>query len=159
MAQSERRRFGVRIPAATVPRRKNRQWQINCQTLDNRCECHGDEHEKRMPRNTVDVALLNGHECRARSKIWCPLPVIVTSPYEWKILKWDLKSQTNKQKTKLCLYLILTWLYFILLARDFFQLIINLFFGGGGRLGPMSKITTSNIWPNYTDPSLFWAWI
>ena len=26
-----------------------------------------------------------------------PLAVIVTSPYEWKILEWDDKPQTNKQ--------------------------------------------------------------
>ena len=31
-------------------------------------------------------------------KIWSTSPVTMTSPYEWKILDWDLKRRTNKQK-------------------------------------------------------------
>ena len=31
-----------------------------------------------------------------RSK-FSPSPVMVTSPYEWKILEWDEKPQTNKK--------------------------------------------------------------
>ena len=29
-----------------------------------------------------------------------PSPAMVTSPYEWKILEWDDKLQTNKQTNK-----------------------------------------------------------
>ena len=31
-----------------------------------------------------------------RSKFAAPSPVMVTFPYEWKILEWDEKPQTNK---------------------------------------------------------------
>ena len=37
-----------------------------------------------MPRVTVGVTLLYGHECWAKVKICSPSPVMVTSPYEWK---------------------------------------------------------------------------
>ena len=35
------REIGVRSPAATTWIAKNRMWQLHCQTLGNRCECHG----------------------------------------------------------------------------------------------------------------------
>ena len=35
------REIGVWSPVATGPSRKNRSWQLHCQTLGNRCECHG----------------------------------------------------------------------------------------------------------------------
>ena len=44
-----------------------------------------------------EPSLLNGQECRAQVKICSPSPVMVTSPYEWKILEWDDKPP-NKQK-------------------------------------------------------------
>ena len=43
-----------------------------------------------------EPSLFNGHECRAYDKIWSPLPVIVTSPYHWKILEWDVKPPKKK---------------------------------------------------------------
>ena len=36
-----RERLGVWMPAATDPSRENKLWQLHCQTLSNRCECHG----------------------------------------------------------------------------------------------------------------------
>ena len=39
-----------------------------------------------------EPSLLNGHECRAQVKIYCPSPATVTSPYERKILEWDEKN-------------------------------------------------------------------
>ena len=33
----------------------------------------------------------------AKYRARCPSPAMVTSPYEWKILEWDDKLQTNKQ--------------------------------------------------------------
>ena len=44
-----------------------------------------------------EPSLFNGHECRAKVKIYSPSPAKVTSPYEWKILEWDENPQTNKQ--------------------------------------------------------------
>ena len=46
-----------------------------------------------------EISLLNYHECRAYVKIYSPSPTMVTSPYGWKILEWDEKSQ-NKPKTQ-----------------------------------------------------------
>ena len=47
-----------------------------------------------------ESSLLNGHECRAWLKFCSPWLVMVTSPYEWKILEGDDKLQTNKQKNQ-----------------------------------------------------------
>ena len=57
-----------------------------------------------MPRAKVvwhakEPSLLNGHERRAMVKICSPSPVMVTYPYESKILKWDGKPNTNNKKT------------------------------------------------------------
>ena len=45
-----------------------------------------------------ELLLLNGHECRAKVQICSPSTVMVTSPHERKILEWNEKPQTNKQK-------------------------------------------------------------
>ena len=57
-------------------------------TIINRC----------VPCVTVGVAssLLNGNKCRTKVKMCSPSTVMVTSPYEWKILEWDDKPQTKK---------------------------------------------------------------
>ena len=47
-----------------------------------------------------DPSLLNVDECRASVKIYSPSLVMVRSPYELKNLKWDEKSQTNKETNK-----------------------------------------------------------
>ena len=47
-----------------------------------------------------EPSLLNGHECRAKVNICSPSPVLMPSPYEWKILEWDEKTQTNEQTNK-----------------------------------------------------------
>ena len=41
-------------------------------------------------------SLLTGHECQAQVKICSPSPARSMSQYEWKILDWDEKPQTNK---------------------------------------------------------------
>ena len=60
---------------------------------------------KRMSRITVGVAREGklGVQCprvRAWVKICRPSSEMVTSRYEWKILEWDGKPQTNKPPTK-----------------------------------------------------------
>ena len=63
----------------------------------------GDDHYKRIPRVTVGVARLRTLTGQRR---WMPnigqnlqpLPAVVTSPYEWKILEWDDKPETNRNK-------------------------------------------------------------
>ena len=50
-----------------------------------------------MVWHAKEPSLLNSQKCRAQVKIWSPSPVKVTSSYEWKILEWDVKHQTNKQ--------------------------------------------------------------
>ena len=58
-----------------------------------------DDH-KRIPRVTVGLApsLLNGHKCRVQVQLCSPSPVMVTPPYEWKILSSGTIShkQTNQ---------------------------------------------------------------
>ena len=44
-----------------------------------------------------EPSLRNGHKCGAWVTICSPSSVIVSSSYEWKILEWDEKLQTNKQ--------------------------------------------------------------
>ena len=63
-----------------------------------------NDYYKRLRRVTEGVtrlkpSSLNGHECRVLVKICNTWPVMVTSPYEWKILKWDKnhKQLNNKQ--------------------------------------------------------------
>ena len=45
-----------------------------------------------------EPSLLNGHECRAKLKIFRPSPAMVTSPNEWKKFEWDEKLQIKKTK-------------------------------------------------------------
>ena len=92
-------RLGVQIPAAkkqvvTVPLLNARQHVWVSRVF-------GNDHYKRMPpchsrcgmlKNPR--SLLNEYECQALVNS----PAIVTSPYEWKILEWDEKLETNKQK-------------------------------------------------------------
>ena len=47
------REIGVRSPVATDLSRKNRQWQLHCQTLGNRWECHGSS----------EMTIINGCPC------------------------------------------------------------------------------------------------
>ena len=63
----------------------------------------GDDHYKWMSRVTVGVTrwrIINAQWPSVPGipyvKIWNPSPVMVTTLYEWKILEWDLKPQTNK---------------------------------------------------------------
>ena len=95
-------------PVATDLSRKNRQLQLHCQTLSNRCQCHRSSEMTILNGRPVsqqvwhvrEPSLLNGHECRTQVKICSPSPAMVTSPYEKKILEWDEKLQTNKQTNK-----------------------------------------------------------
>ena len=54
-----------------------------------------------------EPSMLHGDELRVYIKICSPSTVLVTFPYEWKILDWNLNSnketdlQTNKYKTNL----------------------------------------------------------
>ena len=50
-----------------------------------------------------EPSLLHGHDCRAKVKICCFLPEMLTSPFQWKIIEWDENPQANKQQNKLCL--------------------------------------------------------
>ena len=45
-----KRMVGARIPASIDLSRTNRKWQLHCQTLGNRCECHGSS----------EMSILNG---------------------------------------------------------------------------------------------------
>ena len=47
--------------------------------------------------NSSCVMLKNNHECPVKVNIRCPSPVIVTPPYEWKILQTDKNTQTNNK--------------------------------------------------------------
>ena len=55
---------------------------------------------KWMPHVTVwqakESSLINGHECQALVKICSHSLVMLTFPYEWKILKWDKKNTINQ---------------------------------------------------------------
>ena len=72
--------------------------------LGNRCECHGSSEMTIINGCPVsqwvwhdkEPTLLNGHDCRAKVKIWSSSLSMVTYPYDWKIFKWDDKPQTNK---------------------------------------------------------------
>ena len=44
-----------------------------------------------------EPSLLNCHKCRTKVKFCSPLPIMVTSPNEWKILECDEKLQTNRK--------------------------------------------------------------
>ena len=60
----------------------------------------GDNHYKRISQymwHAKEPSLLYGHKCRALVKICSPSSAMVTSPNEWKILKWDENLQRNKQ--------------------------------------------------------------
>ena len=69
----------------------NRYWQLHCQTLGNRCECHGSTEMtiingcplSQYVWHAKELSLLNGHECWAKVKICSPSPVMVTSPYAY----------------------------------------------------------------------------
>ena len=68
------------------------------QTLSNRGECH---RSSEMPTiNRCSLSSLNG---RVNVKIWSSSSVMLTSPYEWKILEWDVKPPTNKLKCNIVL--------------------------------------------------------
>ena len=58
-----------------------------------------------------EPSLLNAYECRAQVIIIIPSPLMVTSPYEWKILEWDDKPQTNNVKVKYSYFTIIQTLY------------------------------------------------
>ena len=47
-------------------------------------------------RHAKEPSLFNGHECPGQNLN--PLPVMMASPYAWKIIEWDDKPQTNKNK-------------------------------------------------------------
>ena len=55
-------------------------------------------NDLRMSCVTVGVALLYDHEHREWVKICIPSPVMVTSPYEWKILEWDENPEQKKNR-------------------------------------------------------------
>ena len=69
----------------------NRYWQLHCQTLGNRCECHGSTEMtiingcplSQYVWHAKELSLFNGHECWAKVKICSPSPVMVTSPYAY----------------------------------------------------------------------------
>ena len=69
-------RLSVRIPEATDISRKNRQWQLHCQTLRKRRECHVTSEMIIIKSRSVslkmlplkETSLLNGHECRVQVK-------------------------------------------------------------------------------------------
>ena len=71
------------------------QWELEMN------ECH----------RSSEIAIINDdlcHSCCSTLKnpywfwLWLPSPssIILTSPYEWKILLWDVNPQTNKQTNK-----------------------------------------------------------
>ena len=71
----------------------------------NRSESHGFSETIRKGRpvsqlewHAIEPSMLYGHGCRAYVNICSHSPAMLTSPYEWTILKWDDKLHTNKQK-------------------------------------------------------------
>ena len=54
-------RLGVGILAATDLSRKNRYWQLHCQSLGNRCECHGSSERTIKDRHSRCGTLKNPH--------------------------------------------------------------------------------------------------
>ena len=58
----------------------------------------GDNHYKRITCVAAGVARFSMTICAEQIvKICSPSPVMVTSPYEKKILEWDDKPQTEKK--------------------------------------------------------------
>ena len=45
-------------------------------------------------------------------------PTVVTSLYEWKILEWDDKLQTNKQKNSVHYFQTPEWIFIIFIYID-----------------------------------------
>ena len=96
------RRLGVRIPEATDPSRKNRLWQLHCQTLGD-VQVIGDEHLKRMSRVTVVVDL------------HCSMTIIAEQMSKFAVIYWKwwllhmkekfsrgMKKKINTNKQKWC---------------------------------------------------------
>ena len=54
-------------------------------------ECH--QYSEMTIINGWPLSSLNGRE---NVKIWSSSSVMLTFPYEWKILEWDVKPKTNK---------------------------------------------------------------
>ena len=95
-------RWVVRITTATDLSCLNSLWKFHCYTIDYRCvsQVLGFDHYKRMSRFTEVVAanepsLLNGLDRRIYVKICGLSSLMVTSPYQWKILDWDKKPKKN----------------------------------------------------------------
>ena len=100
-------RWVVRISTATDLSCLNSLCQFHCYTIDYRCvsQVLRFDHYKRMSRVTVGVAakepsLLNGIDRRIYVKMCGLSSLMVTSPYQWKILDWDKKTNNKKQPTK-----------------------------------------------------------
>ena len=66
-----------------------------------------DDHLNGWPVSRYRCGTLKKTRCSIYVKICSPSPAMVTSPNEWKILKWDEKLQENKTHV-LCLLIFIT---------------------------------------------------
>ena len=108
--------------SATDLSHKNRLWHLHCQTLGNRCECHGSSemtiYYKQMPCVTVGVACL-----RTLSAQWPWGPsigqnlqpftgyIMVNFPCKWK--RWTTNTQTNDIRYHNTVFLSCTLVYLV----------------------------------------------
>ena len=80
--------------------------------------------------------MFNGLECRLWINKCSPSPVLETSPYEWKILRWDKKSnKQTKQQT-----------YVALREVNWKWPFLNIYFHWTFQSYPLTEVTLYSSW-------------